>query len=102
VQLEPGQITGSIASVGTGSFGLGVYPSFFAPAFPTFQAESTVETTAQTTYQGFSTDSFSGLATGDVVSVNGWLFPQAGILDPAVGPPIIVAQTVKMHLGGMY
>jgi hypothetical protein len=102
VELEPSQFTGSIASVGMGSFGLGLYPNFIGPVSPSFQAESMVETTSQTTYQGFSTDSFSGLAVGDVVSVNGWLFPQNGVLDPAVGPPIIVAQTVTLHSEGMF
>jgi len=47
-------------------------------------------------------DSFSGLAVGDVVSVNGWLFPQNGVLDPTIGPPIIVAQTVTYHSDGMF
>jgi hypothetical protein len=64
--------------------------------------QSIVQTTAQTTYQGLSPDSFSGLALGDTVSVNGWVFPQNGILDPAVGPPMVVAQTVSLHPGGMF
>jgi hypothetical protein len=102
IALEPSQITGSIASIGTGSFSLGIFPNIFGGASPTFQAQAIVETTSQTAYQGFSTDDFSGLAAGDVVSVNGWLFPQNGILDPAIGPPIIVAQTVTLHSNGTF
>jgi hypothetical protein len=102
VELEPSQFTGSIESVGMGSFTLDLFPNFFGAVSPTFQAEAVVETSSQTTYQGFTTDSFSGLAAGDVVSVNGWLFPQNGILDPAIGPPIIVAQTVTYHSNGMF
>jgi hypothetical protein len=103
VALEPSQITGSVASIGTGgTFGLSIYPTFIGPVSPTFQVELIAETTSQTTFQGFSTDSFSGLAAGDVVSVNGWLFPQNGLLNPAIGPPIILAQTVTLHTGGMF
>jgi hypothetical protein len=47
-------------------------------------------------------DSFSGLAVDDVVSVNGWLFPQNGALDPAIGPSIIVAPAVTYHWDGMF
>jgi hypothetical protein len=103
LQLEPSQITGVIANIGTaGNFTLGVTPSIFGGASPTFQAQAIVETTSQTTYQGFGTGGFSGLATGESVSVNGWLFPQNGLLDPAIGPPIILAQTVTLHSGGTF
>jgi hypothetical protein len=61
-----------------------------------------VESTSQTTYQGFTPESFSGLADKDLVSVSGWLFPQNGILDPAIGPPIVVAQTITLHSSGVY
>jgi hypothetical protein len=102
IELEPSQITGSIASIGTGSFALGIFPNIFGPVSPTFQSQAVVETFTQTVYQGFTTDDFSGLAVGDVVSVNGWLFPQNGVLDPAIGPPIVVAQTVAMHSDGTF
>jgi hypothetical protein len=42
------------------------------------------------------------LADNDLVSANGWLFPQSGALDPAVGPPNILAQTVTLHAGGTF
>jgi hypothetical protein len=47
---------------------------------------------------GFDPDSFSGLATNDTVSVNGWVIEtDNGILDPAVGPTYTVAQTIALH-----
>jgi len=61
-----------------------------------------IETTSQTTYQGFSPDSFSGLADKDLVSVNGWVFSQNGLLDPAVGPPNVVAQTITLRPSAVY
>ena len=105
VQLEPSQITGTVFYLGSGGFTLSLLPNIFsgppsATALPLPQ--SIVETTSQTTYQGLSPDSFSGLALGDTVSVSGWLFPQNGGLDPAVGPPLIVAQTVTLHAGGLF
>jgi hypothetical protein len=102
IALEPSQITGSVASIGTGSFTLGIFPNTFGPISPTFQAQAVVQTSTQTVYQGFTPDDFSALAVGDVVSVNGWLFPQNGALDPAIGPPIVVAQTVAMHSDGTF
>ena len=98
--LEPTQITGGITAIdsGTTSFTLGFGGPFFAP-WPTAAATANaisfnVVTTGQTTYTGFNPDSFSGLATNDFVSVNGWLFPPA-----TAGPPTVVAQSVLMRPG---
>ena len=93
VELEPSQLTGSIAATDatSTSFTLGVAGPFFAP-WPTPAAVSSynVVTTGQTTFTGFSPDSFSGLATNDFVSVDGWLFPPTS----AGGSPAIAAQSV--------
>jgi hypothetical protein len=105
IQLEPSQITGTVLYLGSGAFTLSILPDIFSGPPPPSALplpESIVETTAQTTFQGLSPDSFSGLALGDTVSVSGWVFPQNGILDPAVGPPIVVAQAVALHPGGMF
>jgi len=54
-----------------------------------------VDTTSQTTYTGFNPDSFSGIAKGELVSVNGWLFAS-----PTSGkPPTIAAQSVVQRPG---
>jgi hypothetical protein len=92
VELEPSQMTGSITAIDSSatSFTMGVAGQFFAP-WPLSSAVSSfnVVTTGQTSYTGFNPDSFSGLATGDFVSVNGWLFP------PTSGStPVIAAQSV--------
>lgn len=97
LQLEPSQITGMIAGLGSSAFALDLLyePAPVVPLGQTLAYQ--VETTAQTNYQSFAADSFSGLANGDLVSVNGWVFPQNGALDPAIGPPIVLAQTVALH-----
>ncbi|MGD1107258.1 MAG: DUF4382 domain-containing protein [Terracidiphilus sp.] len=97
VELEPSQLTGAITAIdsSTRSFTLGVGPGpFFAPwPLPNATGFSfNVLTTGQTAYTGFNPDSFSGLATNDFVSVNGWLFPPA-----TTGPPTIVAQSVILR-----
>jgi len=81
IELEPSQITGSIAAINTSasSFTITTFPNFFASwsqgNWPSWTPMTiTVETTSQTTYQGFGTDSFSGLMTNSMVSVRGWLF----------------------------
>ena len=81
IELEPSQITGSIAAINTSasSFTITTFPNFFASwsqdSWPSWTPMTiTVETTSQTTYQGFGTDSFSGLTTNSMVSVRGWLF----------------------------
>jgi len=106
LQLEPSQITGAISSLGSSGFVLNSFPGIFLGPWSASAASSSgqlmVETTSQTTYQGFNPENFSGLANNDVVSVNGWVFPQNGALDPAVGPPIVVAQTVTQHPNAVY
>jgi Domain of unknown function (DUF4382)/Domain of unknown function (DUF5666) len=97
LELEPSQLTGTITATdsGTTSFTLGAAGgTFFAP-WPMVSPNAVsfnVLTTGQTTFTGFNPDSFSGLATNDFVSVNGWLFPPA-----TTGPPTIVAQSVLMR-----
>jgi hypothetical protein len=96
VALEPSQLTGTITATDsdTTSFTLGSGGSFFAP-WPTTSPNAVsfnVLTSGQTTYTGFNPDSFSGLATNDFVSVNGWLFPPA-----TTGPPTVVAQSLLMR-----
>jgi hypothetical protein len=105
VELEPGQITGTVSGLGSASFTLSGFPSIcFGPriAANATSLQSMVETTSQTTYQGFSMDSFSGLANGDVVSVSGWLFPQNGVVNPAVGPPTVLAEAISLHSDGWF
>jgi hypothetical protein len=99
IELEPSQVTGTITAIdsGTTSFTLGAAGApFFAPwPLPNATGFSfNVLTTGQTAYTGFNPDSFSGLATNDFVSVNGWLFPPA-----TTGPPTIVTQSVLMRPG---
>ncbi|MGA9063552.1 MAG: hypothetical protein WB341_18055 [Terracidiphilus sp.] len=53
---------------------------------------------SQTNYTGFSPDSFSGLATNDFVSVNGWLLPPA----TSGGSPTIAAQSVVSRPSLLY
>jgi hypothetical protein len=97
IELEPSQVTGTITATdsSTTSFTLGAAGGpFFAP-WPTTSPNAVsfnVLTSGQTTYTGFNPDSFSGLATNDLVSVSGWLFPPA-----TTGPPTIVAQSVLMR-----
>ncbi len=104
IQLEPGQISGSIAAVASPAFTL---TYLFKPVCfnvcPTYVAllQIPVETTSQTVYAGFNPDNFSGLAKGDLVSVNGWLFEgDNGLLDTAVTTPEILAETVVLHPSG--
>jgi Domain of unknown function (DUF4382) len=94
--LQPSQLTGTITATdsGTTSFTLGSGGQFFAP-WPMTSPNAVsfnVLTSGQTSYAGFNPDSFSGLATNDFVSVNGWLFPPA-----TTGPPTVVAQSVLMR-----
>ena len=97
IELEPSQVTGTITAVdsGTTSFTLGAAGGpWFAPwPLPNATGFSfNVITTGQTTYTGFNPDSFTGLASNDFVSADGWLFA------PATGTtPNIVAQSVLMR-----
>jgi hypothetical protein len=107
VQLEPGQITGTVSDISSPAFTLNYawFPECGPSACALVMAmvQTTVETTSQTAYQGFSSDNFPGLADNDLVSVNGWLFEaDNGMLDPAVTPPVILAQDIRQHPGGIY
>lgn len=105
LQLEPSQVSGIILSINssTSSFALGNFPSITYGPLPPISTGIAVDTTSQTTYQGFTTDNFSGLADNDFVSVNGWLFEtDNGILDPAITPPVVLAQTVTLHASGIF
>ncbi len=106
IQLEPSQMSGTVTAIDSSasSFTLASFPSIaFGPWAPEAVQGITVDTTAQTTYQGFSTDSFDGLADQDAVSVNGWLFEtDNGLLDSAITPPVALAQTVTLHSFGMF
>lgn len=98
VALEPSQMTGLITATdsSTTSFTLGVGGGpFFAPwPMPTAIAAFNVDTTGQTTYTGFNPDSYSGIAKGELVSVNGWLFATS-----SGTPPVIAAQSVVQRPG---
>lgn len=112
VQLEPSQLTGTISALNDPDFalqmvfgpicinracpmGLPQVPEMGLPQVP-----ENVDTTSQTAYVGFVPDSFSGLATYESVSVNGWIIEQDnGMTDSAFSPPFTVAQTVTLHAG---
>ncbi len=111
VQLEPSQMTGTVSAINSPDFTLNqiefppCVPISGSVACPTFVAliQTPVETTSQTVYQGFTPDSFSGLADNDFVSVNGWIFEaNNGLLDTALTPPVVLAQTVTLHSDGMF
>ncbi len=111
VQLEPSQMTGTVSAINSPNFTLNqiefppCVPISGSVACPTFVAliQTPVETTSQTIYQGFTPDTFSGLADNDFVSVNGWIFEaDNGILDPAITPPVVLAQTVTLHSDGIF
>jgi hypothetical protein len=83
ITLEPSQITGSVGALpatGQMNFTLSTLPFFFVPPASASAPPSwapfnlTVDTTAATTFTNFSTDSLSGLALNDIVSVQGWVF----------------------------
>ncbi len=106
IQLEPSQLSGSIATINSSASSFTLNPlaaMFFGPMSPVAAQPITVQTTSQTAYQGFSSDDFSGLATQDIVSVRGWIFVQDnGVLDPAITPSVILAQNVTLHSMGMF
>jgi hypothetical protein len=111
VQLEPSQITGRISALSAPDFTLVQveYPpcTFFSTtvACPTYVAlvQTPVDTTSQTTYEGFTPDTFAGLADNDVVSVYGWLFiADNGMLDPAISQPVVLAENIRLHPGGTF
>jgi len=103
VELEPSQMTGPILAVDdtaqSFTFGGSGGPFFFPwPWLPNAVTSFNVLTTGQTGYEGFTPESFDGLATGQVVSVNGWLFAaQAG-----GSTPTIVAQGLVLRPNAMF
>ncbi|HUB52132.1 MAG TPA: DUF4382 domain-containing protein [Terracidiphilus sp.] len=100
IELEPSQMTGSITAIdsGTTSFTLGTGSLFFAPwPLPPGISSYNVLATSQTTFMGFDPDSFSGLATQDIVSVNGWVFQTE-----TSASPTIAAQSVVMRPSGTF
>ncbi len=107
VELEPSQITGTITAInpnGT-SLTLTTQPNFFAPwSISGWQnsnwspTQITVETTSQTIYQGVSPDSFSGLTTNSLASVQGWLFATPS----GASPSTQAAETIMVHPNGYF
>jgi Domain of unknown function (DUF4382) len=98
VALEPSQVTGFVMSAdsSTTSFTLGVGGGpWFAPwpVASTAAFAFNVMTTTQTNFDGFNPESFNGIASGQFVSVNGWLFAPAS----SGTPPVIAAQSVVMR-----
>ena len=111
LQLEPSQLSGTIASISSPDFTLDYEWSPCAPpggGAPVCNVialiQYNVETTSQTTYENFNPDDFSGLADNDLVSVNGWLFEaDNGLLDTKTpSPPEILAQDVRLHPGATF
>lgn len=91
ITLEPSQITGAVSAWAPGTtstliFTLSTYPNYFVPPSTMVGAPPVllpinfnVDLTSATTYINLTPDSISGLAVGDVVSVQGWLFPFGGV-----------------------
>jgi len=87
VTLEPSQITGLVTTVNASgmTFTLGWDWGFFTP-FSSWGASApnltsngvNVITTGQTTFTDFTTDTISGVAANDLVSVQGWLYLTPG------------------------
>jgi hypothetical protein len=97
IELEPSQITGSVATINTSaaSFAITTFPNFFASwskgNWPSWTPMTiTVDTTSQTAYEGLGTDNFSGLMTNSLVSVRGWLVSTPN----GAAPSTQVAETV--------
>jgi len=101
VELEPSQVTAMITALNSPDFTLGFnFGPWFAawPSATANQFSFSAVTTSQTMYVGFSPESFSGLATNDLVSVYGWLFPPA----TSGGSPQIAAEKVVLRSGGWF
>jgi len=102
VELEPSQLSGMITALNSPDFTLAFNLGPWFAGWPTPAAANPftfdVITSSGTTYQGFNPESFTGLATQDFVSVNGWLFPPA----TTGGPPQIAAEQVELHSGGWF
>jgi len=83
IELLPSQITGTVAAIDLSSlnFTLSTFPGLFLPRAanaggpPNWApVEITIQTTAATTFTNFTSDTLSGLAKDDMVSVGGWVF----------------------------
>lgn len=103
VELEPGQFTGMITGIDSSalSFTILTLPNFLPPpsSFSSgTRGQITVQTTSQTTFEGFSTDSFSGLQTNTLVSARGWLFSTPS----GATPSTMVAGTVLARPEGFF
>ena len=95
ITLEASQIIGTVAGVNASalSFTLATKPVFFVPWSSTAGAMPpwapviiTIQTTSATTFTNFTTNSISGLAVNDVVSIHGWVFST-----PKASPTVTVA-----------
>jgi hypothetical protein len=102
VALEPSPLSGVVSAVDSGNesftlgFNLGPWFGGWPGAANTLSFN--VLTTSQTTFQGFFPESFSGVATQQFVSVDGWLFPAASSGEYGQ----IAAQSVVSHTDGDY
>jgi hypothetical protein len=102
VSLESSQITGTVASQPNTtllSFTLATMPAFFVPPSATTGGTPswapviiTVLTNGATAFNNFSTDSISGLAINDLVSVDGWVFstPSAATTTTVVADQVLL------------
>jgi hypothetical protein len=78
----------SAPAAGSLSFTLATLPALLVPPSPTAVPGSapnyaapfiiTVDTTGNTTFENFTTNSISGVAVNDVVSLHGWVFATPG------------------------
>jgi hypothetical protein len=86
ISLHPSEITAKVGQInqGAGSFTLTNLP-------PLFTSSITVQTTSQTQFEDLTPNSFAGLATGNNISVEGWLFNT-----PAPATPVTMAAR-KVH-----
>jgi hypothetical protein len=105
LELEPSQITGTITAINSSdsNFTLTTFPNFFPwwsnSNWSTWTStQITVQTTSQTAYQGLTSDSFSGLAVNNVVSVRGWLFSSPS----ATTPSTLAAASVVERQNGFF
>jgi hypothetical protein len=112
ITLEPSQITGSVSGftpINSSAliFTLSTYPNYFVPPSVTAGAPPipaginlTVQATSATTFTNLTPDNISGLAVGDVISIEGWLFPYAAVPQYCLAgwgcapPGVIAAETV--------
>jgi hypothetical protein len=100
ITLEPSQIIGTVASLpatGSLSFTLATMPVFMIPpsaagARPAWvPVVITIDTTSATTFTNFATNSLSGLAVNDVVSIHGWVFSTpSGVTNVTVAADAVV------------